>query len=264
MDPVGSSFDGQCDVEFHLFGNISIRQWNVCILRGGNILYHGRSSCHVSIPLPWFMVLRKFVSIDHSLAANRNDTYFVINSEKTPLWDGALMKIIGRFSEWYLRLTLIPTGVGKDKILSFRYISYQWRIQDFPHKRAPILYFSKCFQKKERNTDTVADPEYPKQGANPTRGVNLLFGEISPQNCMKMKKIGRGAGHGPGTALGSANTNIKQKRCPAPPSPSPKWMRHPSNEKSLIRKGVVVIGYNSDVLLFVTPQQTVNIILFLI
>ena len=57
-------------------------------------------------------------------------------------------------------------------------------------------------------TITVADPGFSRgEGANPKSGCkNLLFGQIFPENCMKMKEIGPrgGGGRVPGTPFRSA------------------------------------------------------------
>ena len=49
----------------------------------------------------------------------------------------------------------------------------------------------------------MADPEFPRGGcANPQGGgANLLFGQITPQNCMKMKEFGPRGDHVPSAHL---------------------------------------------------------------
>ena len=44
---------------------------------------------------------------------------------------------------------------------------------------------------------SVVDPGFPRGGgANPqSGGANLLFGQNSPKNCIKMKDFGPGQGH---------------------------------------------------------------------
>ena len=40
----------------------------------------------------------------------------------------------------------------------------------------------------------MADPGFPRGGTNSkNEDINLLFGQVSPKNCMKMKEFGLGA-----------------------------------------------------------------------
>ena len=61
----------------------------------------------------------------------------------------------------------------------------------------------------EQTETTVADPGFPRGGANPTESANLLFGQsIFPKNCMKMKTFW-------------ARQAACVPRAPPPPSPDP-------------------------------------------
>ena len=62
----------------------------------------------------------------------------------------------------------------------------------------------------------VADPEFPRRGGGNFQGgdANLLFNQIFPENCMKMKEFGpRGGARVPGAPLDPPLCRLIDSRC---------------------------------------------------